>query len=75
MFKTPPNKHNYRCGGLNTWDIVELLIEWFITWVFLMAVFYAIHFYLRLRWVRAELENVLRKIEEIERMNERREDP
>jgi uncharacterized membrane protein YciS (DUF1049 family) len=60
---------------LNTWDIVELLVTWFITWVFLTAIFYAIYFYLKLRWVAAELEKVLKLIEEIKRMNERREDP
>ena len=54
---------------------MELLMVWFTTWVFLMAVFYTVHFYLRLRRVNAELEKVLKLIEEIKRMNERREDP
>jgi hypothetical protein len=40
-----------------------------------MAVFHAIHFYLQLRRIRAELEKVLKLIEEIERMNERHQDP
>jgi hypothetical protein len=60
---------------LNAWDAVEFLAVWFITWVFLTTVLYAIYFYLKLRWVAAELENVLRKIEEITRMNGTREDP
>jgi hypothetical protein len=54
---------------------VEFLAVRFITWVFLMAVFYAIYFYLRLRWVSAELEKILKLVEEIGRMNERHEDP
>jgi hypothetical protein len=60
---------------LNAWGVVELLIVWFTTWVFLTAVLYAVYFYLQLRRVRAELEKALKLIEEIERMNERREDP
>jgi hypothetical protein len=40
-----------------------------------MAVLLTVDLYIRLRIVRSELENVLRKIEEIKRMNERREDP
>ncbi len=60
---------------MNAWGVVEFLVVWFITWVFLTAVFYAIYFYLKLRWVSAELEKVLKLIEEIKRMNERHEDP
>jgi uncharacterized membrane protein YciS (DUF1049 family) len=62
-------------GGLNVWDVVELLAVWFITWVFLTAVLLTVDLYIRLRIVRSELENVLRKIEEIKRMNEGHEDP
>jgi hypothetical protein len=60
---------------LNAWDVVDFLITWFIIWVFLTAVLLALDLYIRLRIVRSELENVLRKIEEIKRVNERREDP
>jgi hypothetical protein len=54
---------------LNAWDVVNFLITWFIIWVFLTAVLLALDLYIRLRIVRSELENVLRKIEEIKRMN------
>jgi hypothetical protein len=54
---------------------VEFLIEWFIIWVFLTAVLLAVDLYIRLRIVRSELERIIKIIEEIERLNERHEDP
>jgi hypothetical protein len=54
---------------------VDFLLTWFTIWIFLTAVLLAVDLYIRLRIVRSELENVLRKIEEIKRMNERCEDP
>jgi hypothetical protein len=60
---------------LNAWDVVEFLIEWFIIWVFLTAVLLALDLYIRLRIVRSELERIIKIIEEIERLNERHEDP
>ncbi len=43
--------------------------------LYLVAMMLLLDLWVRLRIVRSELENVLRKIEEIKRMNERREDP
>jgi hypothetical protein len=54
---------------LNAWDVVELLVAWFITWVFLTAVLLTVDLYIRLSVVRSELERINKIIEEIKRMN------
>jgi hypothetical protein len=57
--------------GLEEREVIGLLI----IVLYLIAMVLLVDLWVRLRIVRSELENILRKIEEIERMNERREDP
>jgi hypothetical protein len=51
------------------------VIGFLIIILYLIAMILLLDLWVRLKIIRSELENVLRKIEEIVKMNERREDP